>query len=122
MPFMNMMLTTPGRVATNACIFGGLVLCILNRREFPTFYRRMGIGWTLLLASVVLNVLYYAWVSYDSSQLDKLGPVGMFAWRWYMFLDVPQLITAAGFGCLVWGVASVGDRNHEASKAKLPAA
>ena len=117
-PYINAFLVSPGRMTINACTLGGLFLCVIQYREFPAVYRRMGMGFALLLVSSLLNAFYGAWALSNRHDLDELifnVPWRMFVWRWYFTIDVPGLITAIGIACFVWGMASTINWSHEVS-------
>jgi hypothetical protein len=113
-PYINVFLETPGKAAATTCVAVGLILCMVRYKEFPTLYRRAGIGFVLLLLSGLLKSVYVAWAIDHRTELDDLifkVPWRMFLWERYFFLGVPELVSAFGYGFIVWAIAFLAGRD-----------
>lgn len=114
-PYISVFLASPGRTAAVVSVVTGLLLATKHYQE-SVVYRRAAIGFSLLLLSGLMNSLYAAWAVNNRTELDKLVfhvPSRMFFWKWYFFIDVPNIVAAVGFVFLV--LALVVERSERTS-------
>jgi hypothetical protein len=109
-PIADVFFGPPGTAAKYVCIAGGLLLCIFRWREFPTFYRRVGAGFAVMLVAGIVSNLFNAWLLAQGPGRPTMSPTAEFLWMWYSTLQVRELIAAIGFALIIWGIAAVSKK------------